>query len=214
MPYMLSDIGRLFNPALNIIDGLIAQTGGEWSATGQEAPRVTNTLIAGDHPISTDAVGAHLMGYDPAGDWLTGPFHRDRNAILVAAEGGFGSVNLNEIDWTSEVEQQPEGVFFAAITDAFERVLSWRRTTCEQALYYRDHMRDLTAKYAGEYILLQENEVKWHSESSYLSASRRDLSGDKPGEAMYLKYVDPEEAEGEHYDVYEWTLADLKARGL
>ena len=62
------------------------------------------------------------------------------------------TVNLNEIDWTSEVEPQPAGVFFAAVTDTFERVLEWRRTTCEQALYYRDHMRDLTDKYAGEYI--------------------------------------------------------------
>ena len=41
------------------------------------------------------------------------------------------------------------------------RVVSWRRTTSEQALYYRDHRRDFD-KYTGEYILLQENEVKWH----------------------------------------------------
>ena len=112
------------------------------------------------------------------------------------------------------MERQPEGMFFAAMTDSMERVISWRRTTCEQALYYRDHMRDLVDKYAGEYILLQENEVKWHSESSYFKGSRRDLSGDKPDQAMYLKYVDPEEAEGENYEVYEQALADLAARGL
>ncbi len=47
MPYMLADIGRLFDPALNIIDGLVAQAGGEWSATGQEVPRITDVLIAG-----------------------------------------------------------------------------------------------------------------------------------------------------------------------
>ena len=123
-------------------------------------------------------------------------------------------MNLDEIDWTSEVERMPEGMFFAAITDTMERVISWRRTTCEQALYYRDHMSDLIDKYAGEYILLQENEVKWHSESSYFKGSRRDLSGDKPEQAMYLKYVDPEEAEGEKYEVYEKALADLEARGL
>ena len=64
------------------------------------------------------------------------------------------------------------------------------------------------------YILLQENEVKWHSESSYLRQSRRDLSGSKPDEAMWLKFVDPEEAEGEHFEVYEQTLEDIKARGL
>ena len=52
MPYMLADLGRLFNPALNIIDGLVAQAGGEWSATGQEVPRITDLLIAGDHPVT------------------------------------------------------------------------------------------------------------------------------------------------------------------
>ena len=31
---------------------------------------------------------------------------------------------------------------------------------------------------------------------------------------MYLKYVDPEEAEGEHYEVYERALLDLAARDL
>jgi len=214
MPSMLADIGRLFNPTLNIIDALIAQAGGEWSATGQEVPRIVNALIAGDHPVATDAVGTHLMGLDPTADWLTEPFHRDRNALLVAAEGGFGTVNLDEIDWISEVPPQPAGTFFAAMTDEVSRVISWRRTTCEQALYYRDHRQDFIDRYAGQYILLQENEVRWHSESSYLRGSRRFLSGDRPDQAMWLKYVDPDEAEGEHFEVYERALADLQARGL
>lgn len=214
MPYMLADIGRLFDPALNIIDGLVAQAGGEWSQTGQEVPRITDVLVAGDHPVATDAVTTYLMGHDPQSDWLTEPFHRDRNAVLVAAEGGYGTVDLDAIDWISEVEPQPEGVFFAAQTDSVERVISWRRTTCEQALYYRDHMRQLVDKYAGEYILLQENEVRFHNESSYLQVSRRDLAGDKPDQAIFVKYVDPDEKEGECFDVYEAALADLARRGL
>jgi uncharacterized protein (DUF362 family) len=214
MPYMLADIGRLFDPALNIIDGLVAQAGGEWSSTGQEVPRITDVLIAGDHPVSTDAVGAYLMGHDPTSDWLTEPFHRDRNSLLVAAEGGYGTVNLDEIDWSSEVEPQPEGVFFAANTDSAAQVISWRKTTSEQALYYRDHMREFVDKYAGEYILLQMNEVKFHSESSYLNVSRRELAGDHPEQGMFMKYVDPNEAEGECFDVYERALADIAERGL
>ncbi len=214
MPYMLADINRLFDPALCILDGLLGQAGGEWSQTGQEKPVVMDMLMAGDHPVSTDAVATHLMGHDPTADWLTEPFHRDRNALLVAAEGGFGTVNLDEIDWASEVEPMPEGTFFAAKTDPEERVISWRRTTCEQALYYRDHMQDFVDKYAGQFILLQEGEVKWHSERSMLSRSRRQLAGDKRDQAMFLKYVDPDEAEGEHYEVYDWTLADLAERGL
>jgi hypothetical protein len=213
MPYMLADIGRIFDPVLNIVDGLIAQAGREWG-DGEGKARVTNTLIAGDHPVTTDACGTYLMGLDPTADWRAEPFHRDRNALLVAAEGGFGTVDLDEIDFESEVEPQPPDTFYAEMTDSKDRVISWRRTTAEQGLYYRDHMREFVDEYAGEYILLQEGEVKWHDESSYLRMSRRDLAGDKPDEAMWLKYVDPEEAEGEHYEVYEATLADIKARGL
>jgi len=213
MPYMLADIGRVFNPTLNIIDGLIAQAGQEWG-DGVGAARVTNTLIAGDHPVATDACTAYLMGHDPQADWLTEPFHRDRNALLVAAEGGFGTVNLEEIDFVSEVERQPEGTFYSIMTDALETVISWRRTTCEQALYYRDHQQDFVEKYAGEFILLQENEVKWHDTSSFLRQSRRVLSGARPDQAMWLKYVDRDEVEGEHFEVYERALADIAARGL
>ena len=90
-------------------------------------------------------------------------------------------------------------------------VVSWRRTTCEQALYYRDNRKKFLADYAGKYILLQEGEVRWHDEVSDLKESRRVLSGDKPEQAMWLKYVDPEETEGEHYEVYEEGLARIRA---
>ena len=213
MPYMLADIGRLFNPTLNIIDGLIGQAGMEWGS-GEGLARVTNFLAAGDHPIATDACVTHLMGLDPKQDWPNQPFPRDRNAFLVAAEGGFGTVNLDEIDFETEVDPQPEGTFFAHMTDSMERNVSWRRTTCEQALFFRDNMQQIADKYAGQYILLQENEVRWHSDSSYLHRSRRHLAGQRPDQAMWLKYVDTEENEGEKYEVYENALEHLKSTNL
>ncbi|HEY3343074.1 MAG TPA: DUF362 domain-containing protein [Anaerolineae bacterium] len=206
MPYMLADLGRILDPALNIIDGLVCQSGEEWGKG--ETPLICDTLIAGDHVIATDAVGAHLMGHDPQSDWLTEPFHRDRNALLCAAEGGFGTVNLNEIDWQSEV-QAPLGKFYSKITDPLDTVVSWRRTTAEQGLFFREHRQELIGKYAGEYILLQMGEVRWHDKSGKLNLSRRVLSGVNPEQAMWLKYVDPNEDEGEHYEVYEHTLAHM-----
>lgn len=203
MPYMLADLGRIFDPALNIVDGLVCQAGEEWGAGDQ--PRICNTLIAGDQVIATDACAAYLMGHDPRSDWLTEPFHRDRNALLVAAEGGFGTVDLSQIDFLSEV-QAPLGRFFAKTTDPQETVVSWRRTTAEQALYYRDHRRAIAEQHAGHYILLQMGQVQWASRTGELLTSRRLLSGENPGQAMWLKYVDPEEAEGEHFEVYEETL--------
>ncbi len=166
---------------------------------------MTNALIAGDQVVATDACATHLMGHDPQADWLTPPFHRDRNTLLVAAEGGFGTVNLEEIDFQSEV-QAPLGHFFSDVTDPREMVASWKRTTAEQALHYLDHQKKLVDQYAGKFILLQEGEVRWHDTDSNLNISRRRLSGERPEQAMWFKYVDPEEAEGEHYSVYEHTL--------
>jgi uncharacterized protein (DUF362 family) len=213
MPYMLADIGRIMNPALNIVDALIGQAGREWG-DGEGMAREVNGLIAGDQVIATDAVVTHLMGHDPQSDWLTPPFHRDRNAILVAAEGGFGTVDLDRIDWTSELVFQPPGVFFAKEWDDLETVVTWRRTMCEQALYYRDHMAELVDAYAGEYILLQDGEVRWHDENGMLRVSRRKLAGKHKNHAMFFKYVDPEEREQEHFEVYEQALADIVNQGL
>ena len=111
---------------------------------------MSNALVAGHHTIATDACAAHLMGHAPKSDWLTPPFHRDRNSLLCAAEADFGTVDLKEIDFESEVER-PLNEYFSYITDAREMVVSWRRTTCEQALYYRDNRDRVLADYAGTY---------------------------------------------------------------
>ncbi|MFN2130052.1 MAG: DUF362 domain-containing protein [Anaerolineae bacterium] len=206
MPYLLADLGRIFDPALNIVDALVSQAGREW---GEANPRVTNTLIAGDQVVATDACATRLMGHDPSADWLTPPFHRDRNALLVAAEGGFGTVDAQEMDFQSEVEA-PLGEFYTQITDPRERVINWRRTTAQQALYYRDHMAEF-CRYAGEYILLQDGQVQWHDKRSDIHASRRDLARSNPDQALWLKYVDPKETEGEQYAVYERVLREVEA---
>lgn len=211
MPYMLADIGRIFDPALNIIDGLVCQAGEEWGKG--EAPRICNTLIAGDQVVANDACATYLMGHDPQADWLTPPFHRDRNALLAAAEGGFGTVDLNEIDFQSEVTA-PVGEFFCRVTDPEETVVSWRRTTAEQALYYLEHKDELAAKHAGEYILLQMGQVRLADKSGRMNVSRRILSGDHPEQAMWLKYVDPADEEGEHFEVYEQALRKMQEMNL
>ena len=211
MPYMLTDLGRLLDPALNILDGLVTQAGWEWGPGDQ--PRICNTLIAGDNPVSTDACATHLMGHNPQDDWLTPPFHRDRNALKVAAEAGYGTVDLARIDFASEVSA-PIGHFYAHEWDTRETIISWRRTTSQQALFFREHQAELTERYAGQYILLQMGEVRWSSAEGEITASRRILSGDHPDEGMWLKYVTRGDEEGEHFEVYEQTLAQMKSMGL
>lgn len=204
MPYLLADLAKIFDPVLNVIDGLVGQAGQEWTTTTPHpAPaRVCNTLIVGDQIIATDACATMLMGHDPQSDWLTPPFHRDRNHLLVAAEGGCGTVDLKAIDFYAEV-QAPLGEFFANHQEPAARVISVRRTTAEQGLIYRDQQRKFVDQYAGRYILLQQGEVRWSDTVSNVHIDRRSLPGFQPDQGMYLKYVDPEEREGEQFAVYE-----------
>jgi len=37
------------------------------------------------------------------------------------------------------------------------------------------------------------------------------LAGDKPEQAMWMKYVDPDEEEGEHFSVYDAALRQAQA---
>ncbi len=205
LPYVLADLAAIMRPCLNIIDGLTGQSLREWDGCGC----VCDTLIAGDHPIATDAAAAHLMGHDPADDWPVPPFRRDRNHLLVAAEAGLGTVALSDIDFRSDMEA-PVASFDSEEVDSPQTVAKWRRSTCEQALYYRDHAEELAAKYQGEYIFLQDGEVVWHGNDPSSLGSRRDLSGERKDSALWLKKADPEEIEGERWEVYERSLAALQ----
>jgi hypothetical protein len=150
------------------------------------------------------------MGHDPAADWPTPPFKRDRNPLRVAADAGFGTVDLSEIDFQSEA-QRPLAEFDSDEPDSFETVTSWRRTTCEQALYYRDHRDELVDQYRDGYVYLQDNHVLWHGpDPNHLGVSRRVLSGYRKDRALWLKKIDPEEREGERFEVYEGILDQLR----
>jgi uncharacterized protein (DUF362 family) len=207
LPYVLADLGLILEPCLNIVDALTGQSGREWDGEG----RVCDALLAGDHVTATDAVGTTLMGHDPASDWPAPPFRRDRNHLLVAARRGFGTVDLGQIDYQGDVTA-PLAQFDSVETDAPPIVESWRRTTCEQGLFYQENKRKLVDRHRGEFIFLQDGNVVWHgADPSVLRGSRRDLSGDKKERALWLKLVDPEENEGERFGVYDEVLREMSA---
>ncbi len=203
----LADLGQLLHPCLNIVDGLVGQSGREWGGKGH----ICDALIAGDHPIATDTCGTHLMGHDPLSDYPTPPFRRDRNTMLAAAEHGFGPVNLDDIDFVTDL-QRPLGPFDSEETDSPQTVRNWLWSTCEQALHFRDHRADYVDRYAGNYIFLRDREVIWHGPDTSNLGSRRNLGGGNPESALWLKFVDPEETEREHFELYERTLDRLRAQ--
>ena len=204
LPYFLADLGLIAQPCLNVVDALVGQSHREWDGQG----RICNALIAGDHVIATDACGTVLMGHDPAADWPTPPFKRDRNALLIAAENGFGTVNLGEIDFQTDLKP-PLAEFDSQEFDTPEEIAGWRKTTCEQALYYRDRQDQMMNKYGGQYILLQDGEVTWHGADTQTLGSWRELHGNKTNQAPWLKHVGPAHEEGEHFRVYEENLEKL-----
>ncbi len=206
LSYVLPDLARITDPALNIIDATTGQWGCEWGGEG----RVGNALVAGDQIVATDAAGAHLMGHDPRSDWPTPPFRRDRNHLLVAAQGGFGTVDLDAIDFESEVTA-PLNEFDSIEQEPPERMAAVRSSACEQGLFYRDRMKEMTGRYAGEFIYLQDGEVKWNGPDPAHIASHRSFAGSSPGSALFLKKVDPEEGEGERFEVYENCLRLMRA---
>lgn len=128
----------------------------------------------------------------------------------MAARSGYGTVDLNEIDYASELDA-PLAEFDSEETDPLELVQSWRRTTCEQALIYRDRSKSLIDRHRGSFIFLQDGDVVWSGTDPSNLGSRRALSGKKRHQGMWLKLVDPEEAEGERFEVYDACLREWAA---
>jgi len=86
---------------LAIIDGITAMSGGEGPWCPEEALKVTTpgVLIAGFNPVSTDAVGTAVMGYEnPRAPRGVKPFQDCDNQLLLAEQVGLGSADLAQID--------------------------------------------------------------------------------------------------------------------
>ena len=204
LPYVLPDLGLITQPSLNIIDALTGQAGCEWGGEG----RVCDALIAGDHVIATDTCGMWLMGHEPDSDWPTAPFKRDRNHIKVAAEHGFGTVNLDEIDFETEVER-PLADFDSHDADrqAMGKIM---RTASEQAVYYREQMEQISKQFRGRFIFLQDQKVIWNGSDPRKAGTVQQIAQAKPDQAVWLKLVDRPEEEGEHYEVYDEMLGRFR----
>ncbi len=203
LSYVLPDLGRIAQPCLNIIDGLTGQARMEWNGEG----RIADCLVAGDHIIATDACGSHLMGTDPRLDWPTPPFRRDRSPVAVAAEHGFGTADLDEIDFAMDGLVLPVAEFDSAKTDPPEVIAQLRRTASEQALFYGDNRDKILAEHAGLYVFLQDGEVIWSGAEPQQAGAVQEIAARKKDQAVWLKLADPEEREGEYMEVYEKILA-------
>jgi uncharacterized protein (DUF362 family) len=102
LPRITVDIVRARPIHLAIIDGIETQTGGEGVAVPPESKRQIRpvkpgVLIAGLNPVSTDAVAAAIMGFDPMADRGKPPFETCDSTLRLAEEGGIGTRDLGKI---------------------------------------------------------------------------------------------------------------------
>ena len=83
---------------LSIIDGIETVAGGEgpWVETMRTVP--PGLLIAGTNCVTTDAVCAALMGFDPMADRGTPPFEHCDSTLKLAEERGIGTRDLRRIE--------------------------------------------------------------------------------------------------------------------
>lgn len=85
---------------LAIIDGIMSVTGAESRYYAGPRMRLVNpaVLIVGTNPVSVDAVGTSVMGFDPRARRGSAPFASCENHLLLAEETGLGAADLARID--------------------------------------------------------------------------------------------------------------------
>ena len=82
---MLLDLCTLINPALSIVDGIVAMEG---KGPGFGNPRDLGLIIAGTDAVAVDAVIAKLIGVPP----------EHYPVLHTALNEGYGTASLDEID--------------------------------------------------------------------------------------------------------------------
>lgn len=98
VPRIVADIVAARPIHLGIIDGIQTITRGEgcWIPGAEQiSPGV---LIAGTNPVTTDAVGMAVMGFDPMSDRGVAPFETCDNTLRLAEELGVGTRDLRRIE--------------------------------------------------------------------------------------------------------------------
>lgn len=101
VPRITADLVAARPIHLAVIDGIYTMTGGE--LPNQERnwvhqPVHPGVLIAGMNCVSTDAVAAAVMGFDPMADRGTAPFETCDSTLRLAEHLGVGTRDLSRID--------------------------------------------------------------------------------------------------------------------
>ena len=98
VPHIVADLSVARPIHLAIIDGVESIAAGEGPWIRGVRIVKPGLLIAGFNPVSTDAVSAAVMGYNPRAMRGAAPFQTCDNTLLLAEAHGAGSTDLKRIE--------------------------------------------------------------------------------------------------------------------
>ena len=98
VPHIVADLMKARPVDLEIIDGIESIAGGEGPWIRGVRRVQPGVMLAGLNPVSTDAVAAAVIGYDPRAPRGSGAFKKCDNTLLLAERHGVGSADLSKID--------------------------------------------------------------------------------------------------------------------
>jgi hypothetical protein len=98
VPHIVADLVAARPIDLTLIDGIQSLRGGEGPWIKGISAVSPGVLIAGTNPVTTDAVSAAVMGYDPQAVRGTKPFVTCDNTLLLAEGHGVGTTDLKRIE--------------------------------------------------------------------------------------------------------------------
>ncbi len=98
VPRIVTDICAAVPIHLSIIDGIEGMAGGEGGWVSAARHIKPGVLVAGLNPVSTDAVGAALMGFDPMAGHRQMPFEGCDSTLLLAEQQGLGTRDLGRVE--------------------------------------------------------------------------------------------------------------------
>ncbi len=98
VPRVVADLIAARPIHLAIIDGIESMAGGEGPWIGGVVPVSPGVLIAGTNCVTTDAVSAAVMGYDPMADRGRVPFETSDSTLRLAELHGVGTRDLKRIE--------------------------------------------------------------------------------------------------------------------
>lgn len=200
LPRVLVDLASIFNPVLNVIDGIVTANHSEWRGEAIE----TGVILAGDNCVSTDAAGMLVMGFDPLGDYPNHPHWYRHNSIKLAHDAGLGvadpsGITLLGVD-PEEVRQPFEVKPYGEGTQHRQSELLDGARCVEAYLEGRDRFVE---EYQDRYLAFRDGKLLWDAESIHESTRIEQERGKDWRDApLFTVEATPPAEERELFDAY------------